>query len=283
MRALLAQIAPVETEPIDIDAADEWSTWLVAIAIFAVGIVAARIAGRALRHVLLRTGVERSLAVLFGRAAAWVLSGVALFYALSNLGVQLGPLIGALGITGLVVALALQGILENVFAGLILQARRPFYLGDEIETSEHRGRVVDITTRVVRIHAFTGEDVFVPNSVVLNNVIVNQTRPGRRRLDLGVSVAYGTDLAEAVRVAEEAVRSVPGVVQQPPPRCWAEEFAESGIELEVLLWHDPPEEVRWRVRSDAIQAIHRAFVDADITIPFPQRTLWFADGSDEGG
>jgi small conductance mechanosensitive channel len=272
-------VEPPDLDPLPIDAPDDLGAWVLAVVVLVVGALVARLTGRVTRRILRRAGVEASLAVLFSRGLAWALTGIALFYALSVLGVQLGPVIGALGIGGLVVALALQGILQNVFAGVILQARRPFVIGDEIESAEHRGRVVDISSRVVRIESFTGEDVFIPNSEVLDNVIVNQTRPGRRRLDLRVQVAYGTDLDQACAVAERAVREVPGIRVDPPIRCFAEEFEESGVVLELLAWHDPPERVRWQVRSDAVIAVHLAFAEAGITIPFPQRTVWLRDGN----
>lgn len=259
-----------------IDPPGDPAVWLVAVAVLVVGVAAAVVIGRITRRVLGRTGVEPSLAMLFGRAVAWIGTGLALFYALSVLGVALGPVIGALGITGVLVALALQGILENVFAGVVLQARRPFHIGDEIATGEHRGRVIDITTRVVKLASFTGETVFVPNRDVLNDVIVNQTRPVARRLDLRVAVAYGTDLDRACRVAEEAVTGIDGVLCEPfPPRGHAEGFEESGVALEILIWHRPAELERWRIRSEAVVAVHEAFRRAGITIPFPQRTLWF--------
>ena len=273
----IPQVEVPPSEALEVDPPDELTPWIGALGLLVAGIVLARIAGRMSRRVMIRTGVEFSLALLLSRVVAWVGAGLALFYAMSMLGVQLGPVLGALGLTGLVVALALQSMFEDVFAGLILQARRPFYIGDEVETQEHRGRVTDITSRVVRIHRFTGEDVFIPNSAVLGGAILNQTRPGRRRTDVTVSVAYGTDLDLARKIVEEAVTDVDGVLQDPsPPRCWVRQFEDSGIALDVLMWHQPAEQVMWRVRSGAVVAIHQAFNQAGITIPFPQRTLRFA-------
>lgn len=275
IRVLTAQIEPPDIEPVEIDAPEEIAPWLGAIGLLLVGLVLARLGGRLIRRVLLRTGVEFSLALLLSRVVSWLGAGLALFYALSFLGVQLGPVLGALGLTGLVVALALQSLFEDVFAGLILQARRPFYIGDEVETQQYRGRVTDITSRAVRIRTFSGEDLFLPNSEVLGSAIVNQTRPGSRRLNVGVGVAYGTDLDQACKVVEEAVRNIHGVRDTPaPPRCFVLEFAESSVNLELMIWHDPPELTMWRIRSEAVSAIHRAFSEAGITIPFPQRTLW---------
>jgi small conductance mechanosensitive channel len=260
----------------EVDPPAELAPWLSALGIFVVGIIVGRITGRVVRRLLVRTGVELSLAILLSRIVAWLIKGLALFYALAVLGVQLGPVLGALGLTGLVVALALQSVMEDVVAGLILQARRPFYVGDQVKTNDHHGNVVDITTRVVKIRSHTGELVFVPNRDVLSNVIINETRPGRRRLDVEVAVAYGTDLERACRVVEEAVADIDGVRHQPdPPRCFVEEFYDSGVSLLAMIWIDPPELGMWQIRSDAVIAIHEAFTEADITIPFPQQRLWF--------
>ena len=211
-----------------------------------------------------------------------VLAG--LVYALSSLEVRLGPLLGALGIGGLALAFAAQSILENFFSSILLQARHPFRAGDQVVVGDGiEGVVEDLNFRVVIIRTFDGERVFVPASTVLQNPIVNVTVRGPWRTSLSVGVAYGTDLRQAQGVLLEAAAEVDGVLDVPAPEAWLEAFGESSIDFSVRFWHDPRMTERWRVRSEVGMAIAGALDAAGITIPFPQRTLWFAtpdDGSD---
>ena len=119
-----------------------------------------------------------------------------------------GPLIGALGITGIAIAFALTAILENVFASVVLKTRRPIKIGDQITTHDHSGTVEEINFRTVVLRNFDGEKVVLPSSMVNNERVVNHTDRPTRRTVLPVGVAYGTDLAHAQSVILQAVQGV---------------------------------------------------------------------------
>jgi small-conductance mechanosensitive channel len=186
-------------------------------------------------------------------------------------------LLGALGIGGIAVALALQPTLLNLFSGLMLHAQRPIRLGDEVVTGDIRGTVMDISSRAVVIRTYSGETVYVPNSVVLDREIVNLVKEGCRRTTIVVGVSYQTDLRRAAGVLRDAVATTTGVLADPGPRVLATEFADSSVNFDVDFWHRPDEAAKRRVRSEVAKNIHEALREADIVIPFPQRTLWFAD------
>ena len=219
---------------------------------------------------------------LLGRIIQAIILLVAFVYALGSVGVRITPLLGALGIGGIALALAIQPALLNLFSGLIIHAQRPLRIGDEVSTGDIEGQVVDITSRAVIVRSYRGETVFIPNSVVVDREIVNYVRLGRRRTTLVVGVAYGTDVAFARDVIHRAASNVSGVLDQPPPRVYATEFADSSINFDVDVWHDPDEQTRREVRDELVDGIHRALIAAEITIPFPQRTLWFGHPPDEG-
>lgn len=200
-------------------------------------------------------------------------------YALASLDVQLGPLLGALGIGGLAVAFAAQTIIENTFASVLLRTRRVIGRGDQITTVEHEGEVEDITLRVVILRTYDGERVLLPCAEVLNGPIVNHTVNGIRRSTLMVGVAYHTDLDQADGVLRTAVESIDGVFDDPLPEVWVEKFGESSIDFAVRFWHRPDIATLWRVRSAVAKAVKRGFDDAGITIPFPQRTLGFLEAN----
>jgi small-conductance mechanosensitive channel len=260
--------------------------WITAAVILAGAIVLSRLV-RALTARLVEQGDgARRTARLIGRSVGSLVVVIGVVYALQVLGVRLAPLLGALGIGGLALAFAAQTILENVFASLLLQSRRPFRAGDQIATNEIEGTVEDVNFRTVVLRTYQGEKVLVPCSLVLNAPITNFTVKGTRRTTLEVGVAYGTDLATAQRVLLEALTSVDGVRSQPPPEAWVEQFGESSIDFALRWWHAPDIATLWRVRSAAAMAVKSAFDGAGIEIPFPQRTLGFLSesrGGDDDG
>lgn len=249
--------------------------WGIAAAVIVGGLLLATLLRRAIVFLLRRSTFRESVADrLVGRVVYVATVLVALVYALGVLGVRVAPLLGALGIGGIAVALALQPTIQNLFSGAVLHAQRPIRLGDEVITADIQGRVVDITSRAVVILANDGETVFIPNSVVLDREIVNLIRHGTRRSIVTVGVAYDSDLGHVREVLHTAVAGLPGVQADPPPQVFAGEFAESSVQFDLLVWHEPYEADGRAVRAAVIESVHVALRDAGITIPFPQRTIW---------
>ncbi len=261
--------------------AQDWiAAGLTFVAFVVVGVVIRRVVERLVR----RSDSEGQIARLVGRLAQNVLILVGLVYALTVLWVQIGPLIGALGISGIAIAFALTAVLENVFASAMLKTRRPIRVGDQVTSNGHSGTVQEINFRAVVLRNFDGEAIYVPSSLVMNDVIVNHTEHGLRRTVVPVGVAYGTDLAQAQSVILDAVSTVEGVREIPPPQAWVTEFGNSSIDFDVRYWHEPGIATVFRVRSGVAMAIKTAFDAERIEIPFPQRvvTMVTQDGDDGG-
>ena len=252
--------------------------WISAGAIFLGAIVISRLVHRLVSRLVQRGEGGGQAARLMGRVFASLVVAVGFIYSLQVLGVRLAPLLGALGIGGLALAFAAQSILENVFASVLLQSRRPFRLGDQIETNDFEGTVEDVNFRTVVLRTYAGEKVLIPCSQVLNAAITNFTAKGVRRTTLEVGVAYDTDLELAQQVLLRAAAGVDGVRPQPAPEAWVEQFGESSIDFALRWWHPSDIATLWRVRSDVAMAVKTAFDDAGIEIPFPQRTVGFLPG-----
>jgi small conductance mechanosensitive channel len=218
-------------------------------------------------------GGERVVARITARVLAYVVVLAGLVYALMALHVAIGPLVGALGIGGIALAFALQDILQNLVAGVILQARRPIRHGDQVEVGSYAGVVRDIDLRTVLVRTFDGLDVYVPNRSVLENPIVNYTISPVRRLTVPVGVGYDSDLGAVQRCLVDAVRGVDGVLADPPPAAWVTGFGPSSIDVSVLVWFAVATHGVWQVQSDTAVAIKAALDAAGVTIPFPQQTV----------
>lgn len=210
---------------------------------------------------------------VIARLISYVIFVFGLVYALGQIGVSVGPLLGALGVVGLALAFAFQDILENFIAGILMVLRRPFTIGDQITTNDYSGTVEDVTLRSMAMRTYAGERVYVPNAMVWKNPIVNHTELGERRTTIEVGVSYDTDLDEAARVMLAATTSISGVSEAHPVEVFVHEFGESSIDFAVRFWHQPQRAVEWAVRDEVARAIKRSLDAATIEIPFPQRVV----------
>ena len=215
---------------------------------------------------------------ILGRFLSVILVGIGMIYALDAVGIRIGPLVGALGIGGIALAFAAQDMLANLISGVMISIRRPIKYGEQIATGEYEGTVEDVNLRTVEIRTYDGSTVLVPNKDLLQNPIVNYTRTPYRRTELIVGVAYDTDLERARQVLLGACGTVEEIREQPPPEAWVFEFGDSSINIALRYWHPADIASVWRVRSAVAIAAKRALDEAGMTIPFPQRTLWFGPG-----
>lgn len=276
MSSLFAQVAP------DTDAVDQalpqglmWSDWLLAGSVFVAGLVFAGLVNRVAHRTLARR--SEASAQLVGRMAALMVGIVGSVYALSSIGVEVGLLVGALGIGGIALAFAFQDILENFVAGIILQVKRPFRHGNIVEAGEgrHLGIVKEIDSRSVIIDMFSGERVILPAAEVLKSPIINWTAQPRRRLAVPIGIAYRSDPQRAIDAIEDRLRSIDEVLPDPAPRVLLSALGESSIELTGYVWHRAYGDIFW-IQHRVVQEAKGALEAAGIEIPFPQRVVSFA-------
>lgn len=256
------------------------SDYVVAGVVFVALIVAGVVLGRLVTRFLERRDADHTMAVFVGRGIRNLLVLAAFVYALILLDVRVGPLLGALGIVAIALAFGAQAIFQNFFASVVLRTRRPIRRGDQITTQDVSGTVTDVNFRTVVLTTYDGERVVIPCSEVINGPLTNHTIRGERRTTLTVGVHYRTDLEQAQSVLLEAVRSVEGVRRSPAPEAWVVGFGDSSIDFEVRFWHRPDIASLYEVRSSVAMAAKAALDRAAIEIPFPQRVLTFAPGSD---
>ena len=273
MRQFIGVLAQADSEALLHDPLTH-TDWIKAGIVLVATVVLAISLSKILRRTVSRGIGHGFAAILTSRFLGYAVFVVGLSYALTVLGVRVGPLLGALGLGGLVLALALQGVVGNFVSSLILQARRPYTVGDTVELDGRLGVVEDIDSRTTQIRGLDGTHIRIPNANVAAATIVNLTRETVRRSSLAVGVAYDTDLQQATDAIYEALDRVPRVLADPEPAVNLDGFGDSSIGFNVLYWHasDVPSELA--TRHDLVLAIHQAFAAASITIAFPQVTVW---------
>ncbi|MGE5894820.1 MAG: mechanosensitive ion channel family protein [bacterium] len=198
---------------------------------------------------------------------------------LSVLGVSITPLITALGVGGLAVALALQDTLSNLFSGIHILMEKSVRIGDfvKLETGQE-GYVEDITWRTTRIRMLPNNMVIIPNSKLSQSIVTNYYLPEQRlALLIPVSVSYASDPQQVervlVEVAKKAIGEVPGLLGEPEPFVrFIPGFGESSLDF-TLICQVKEFVDQYLVQHELRKKIFGRFREEGIEIPFPQRTV----------
>ena len=185
--------------------------------------------------------------------------------------------LGSLGLVSIAVGLAFKDIFENFFAGVLILLRFPFERGDFIRCEHLIGKVERVLVRMTYIRQTSGELVVVPNSFLFKNPVTILTSNPLRRVRLMTGVAYDVDVDDAISVIETAVHSCKTVDAESPVQVFAHEFVSSSIDIEVTWWCESTPVGERRSRNEVLRSIKRSLDNADIEIPFPQRTLTFKE------
>lgn len=180
------------------------------------------------------------------------------------------------GIVGIAVGFAARDTLANLFAGFFIIADAPYVIGDYIVLGTgERGFVVNVGIRSTRLRTRDGVEIIIPNSVMANAKIINESGgiKNRYRLRIKVGVAYGSDLDQVCRILDHIARAHPEVMGDPSPRVRHRGFGDSSVDFELLCWIQDPGE-RGRISHDLRMEITKRFGREGVGIPFPQRDLW---------
>jgi small-conductance mechanosensitive channel len=256
---------------------------LAAVLILTVSVAVARFAAGVVSSVVLaRSGVAQS-ATIFVNIVRVLVVGIGLLVLLQSLGVSVTPLLTALGVGGLAVALALQDTLANLFAGVHILASRKVQQGDYVRLdSGQEGYIVDINWRNTTVRQLAGNLVIVPNSRFADAIVTNYHRPEQDlSVTVQVRVGYDSDLDQVekitVEVAHEVMADVDGGVGDYEPSVRFHTFGESSIDFSVNLRTGEFAD-QYLLVHEFMKRLHRRYQHEGIAIPFPMRTLVMADG-----
>jgi small conductance mechanosensitive channel len=240
-----------------------------AILILVAGFIAGRWLARSVTGMLARFQLEPPVRALIERLV-WALTvGLFAIMALQNLGVELLPLIAGLSIAGAGIALAMQGVLGNVVAGLTIIFTRPFRVGDYISIVGEEGEVLDVRLFTTTLGHPDLSRVVIPNRKIVGEILHNYG--GIRQIALDIAVAHDTDMAALASAVGEALGANARVLADPAPVVRILRLTDLGILLRVAPWVKVPD------YGDALGEVNQALLEgfrrSGIALAVPQREL----------
>ncbi len=251
---------------------------LTALIVLAVGWFLAGFVSRQVRLLLPRTRrVDNTIAPILSQIVRYAIIVITAVIVLGQFGVQTASILAVLGAVGLAIALALQGTLSNIAAGVMIIWLRPFSVGEYIDGEGIAGSVVEIGLFGTRLRTYDGIFVFVPNSRLWNAKIVNYTRETNRMIETRVGIAYDADLAKA-RTALLAIAAADDrVLSEPEPFVFVANLGASSVDLVMRSWVKSSD--WWRTNVDFQERAKLALDDAGVEIPYGKMDVYVKGGA----
>jgi small conductance mechanosensitive channel len=246
---------------------------MVALLIMAAGFYVGRWVGKLTDSLLVKLGLDEALRQLLIRIVRILVLGLFLIMALQNLGVELLPLLAGLGVAGAGVALAMQGVLGNLAAGLTIIFTRPFLVGEYISIADEEGTVEEIKLFSTVLSHPDLSRIVIPNRKIVGEILHNFGT--LRQLNVIVGVAYDTDIKLALGAIRDLLAAHPSILKDPEPMIRVLTLADFSVNIAIRPWTTVDD--FYDTSSDITQAVLETFRERGIHIPFPQREVRLLD------
>jgi small conductance mechanosensitive channel len=240
-----------------------------AILILAAGFIAARWVSGWMARMLAHRELEPPIRALLTRIVGALTVLLFAIMALQNLGVELLPLIAGLGVAGAGVALATQGVLSNLVAGLSIIFSKPFRVGEYIAIAGVEGAVESITLSNTTLTHADRSRVVIPNRKIVGEILHNYGQV--RQLDVAVGVAYDTDINAVLSLIREVLDSNPRVLRDPPAVVQPVQLGDSAVSIAVRPWVSVADQ--GAASGEVYGAVLAALRGRGVVMPFPQREV----------
>lgn len=237
--------------------------------IFICGLFIAGALGRLVQRSLVRFKLEKPVELLLVRVSKLIVIALTAVLTVAKMGVDIAPLVAGMGVIGVGIGLATQGVLANLVAGLLIIFAKPFRVGEYIELVGENGVVIMIDLFSTKLMHFDKSVVVIPNRKIAGEILHNYGTV--RQLDLSIGVTYDSDLRAVEKAIREVLSSHPKVLKEPAPLVSVTELGDSSVEFAVKPWvavTDFP-----TTGGEIYQALVEAFRDRKIEVPFPQREI----------
>ena len=241
-------------------------SWIAGFIVFVLTIIIAKMAKSAVESRISDQIDEehQEVLVLAGRVTFFGTLAVGITVALKIAGIDLTTILAAVAFG---IGFALQDLIMNFIAGVLILVSRQFTIGDFIKVGDTVGKVVEIQTRATILKAIDGTKVIVPNSEIFTSQVVSYTSNPMRRVVVPLYVSYDTDIRYAIKVAMEVLKKHPKIQKKPAPSVILKDYGDSSIDLAARFWVGSRD--GWfKVKSEIMEQMWNAFSDAGIVVPF---------------
>ena len=222
-----------------------------------------------------KTKVDDVLLPLFHKVTKVLFVVIGLMWVLKIWKIDITPYLAGVGISGIVLGLALQDSLKNVFGGISLLLDKTYQIGDKIQLeSGETGIIHDIGLRSTKIVNFDNETIYVPNGYVANSRVLNYTHPDSKvRTHVAFGVEYGNDVEKVRKTVMKIIQGMEGVMADPAPSIQFLEMGDFALKFKAYFWVEKWNEA-YNKKLEATEKIYDALRKAKIGIPFPTQTVY---------
>lgn len=193
------------------------------------------------------------------------------------LGLNLSGLLVAGGFTGIVLGFAAQSVVSNLISGLFLMSERPVKIGDAVYIANTYAVVVDIHVMSTILRTFEGVYVRMPNDKIFTSQIMNLTTNAATRFEYTVGVRYSDDAPKAIQIINQIIEDHPLALKRPAPQIFVDNLGDNSVNLTVRVWTPNYNFIWYTLRMELVWVIKQTLEENGIQVPFPQRTVWFAN------
>ena len=243
----------------------------IALAIFIVGKILARMISNLIEKALRRGRTDEMLVGFIGNISYAILLVAVVLAAIDSLGVNIVSLMAILGAAGLAVGLALKDSLGNFAAGVMIIIFRPFKIGDYVEAGGTAGTVDEIGLFATLMHTPDNKRIIVPNGSIINGNITNVSALPTRRVDLVFGIGYDDNIGQARDIINGILQSDERILAEPAPVVTVGELGDSSVNLLVRPWVNAAD--YWAVYWDLLETVKTRFDEVGISIPYPQQDV----------
>ncbi len=244
---------------------------LLALVIFYVGRIVARLVTKGLRKVMQSHEVDKILETFVCNLVYWALMFFVIIAAINQIGVQTTSMIAVVGAAGLAVGLALQGSLANFASGVLIVMFRPYRVGDFVEAAGIAGVVLQVQILTTILKTGDNKQIIIPNGQIMSSIITNYSANDTRRIDMTVGVSYDDDLDKVRSTIKELVDADDRILKDPECLIAVSELADSSVNFTVRPWVKTVDYSG--VMFDMTEAIKKRFDQEGISFPFPQQDV----------
>ncbi len=246
---------------------------LAALVILVIALYMARFLSSILRRALDHRKIPLGVIQLFSQLTYWTVVVTGVILALQRF-FNVIPFIAGLGIVGLTVGLALQDVMKNFVAGLIILVQQPFHVGETIGVKGFDGTITAIDLRSTEMRASDGRLVILPNADVLANPIINYSRTSQRQAELSLNLPLTCEPETVKQILMDAGKDIEGFLYKPEPAVVLVNLTNSAIQVNLSFWVDVKKNDVGRVKEAVLLKIKSAFSEEGIEIPHPIQAVY---------